>query len=206
MDFTTHNSQHANTPSGRPFPVTPETPAGSTSKTTSSRKRFPEGKGWRIGFVVLLFSTTLLLASVILLIAYGNRGDEIKLVNSSDIQAVDINIAGSSPTNQLYFGHITSISSNYMVMQDIYYFPASSSTSNSSATTLQPLVCQIDAPISQMMINRSSIVWWENLQNSGQVAKVIAQYEKAHPNGPTCTTTTATTSTPNPASSTTPKP
>lgn len=193
MDFTTHNPQHVNTPSGRPFATAPEAPAGGPGKPVSSRKKFSGNKTWRVVFVVLLFSTTILLAAVILLIAYGNKGDETKFVDSNNIQAVDINIAGSSPTNQLYFGHVTSINNQFMVMQDIYYFPNSSSSSATTSTSLQPLVCQIDAPINQMVINRSSIVWWENLQNNGQVAKVIAQYEKAHPNGPACVTTKSTT-------------
>jgi hypothetical protein len=39
-----------------------------------------------------------------------------------------------------------------------------------------------------MVINRSEVEFWENLKSDGQVAKAVAQYQKANPNGQTCST------------------
>ncbi len=186
MDFTNHTTTRPNSQMERPVSAAQENDNNPKIRTKKSGVDYP--KSWRIIFVVLLFSVTILLGAVILLLSYGNK-NEAKYVNASDIQAVDINIAGSSPTNQLYFGHIESFVNNYVVMDDIYYFPTNSNTS-SNTTSLEPLVCQIDAPYSQMIINRSNIVWWENLQNSGKVAKTISSYEHSHPKGPNCSTNT----------------
>jgi hypothetical protein len=93
-------------------------------------------------------------------------------------------VGGSSSSDQIYFGQIKVIDTNYLILDDIYYIPATGSTT--SNITLQPLVCQVDNPYNQMVISTSSVNWWENLQNSGKVAQSILSYQKQNPNGANC--------------------
>jgi len=188
MDFSNRGTQ--------PMPIRPvasDSESGSSS-VKSKGKRATFSKGWRATFVVLLFSIAILLVAVASLFAFGKNG-ESSYLSTSALQAIDINIAGTSPTNQVYFGHVKNLNDRFFVIQDVYFFQASSDSSSTS-TTLEPLVCQIDKPFNQMIVNRSSVNWWENLQSDGQVAKTITQYEKDNPKGPTCpTTSTSSTST-----------
>ena len=104
-------------------------------------------------------------------------------VKSDKIQAVDVSIGGSNNGDQIYFGKIKKITSKYIVLDDVFYIPSSANGSN---IQLEPLVCQIDKPINRMMINRSSVNWYENLQSDGQVAQAITNYEKSNPKTPSC--------------------
>src|ERR1019366_8947768 len=88
---------------------------------------------------------------------------------------VDVSVGGSNG-DQIYFGNLKALNGSYMVLQNVFYIPSSSSSSN---ITLEPLVCQIDAPYNQMVINRASVNWWENLQSSGKVAQAVTAYEKS---------------------------
>jgi hypothetical protein len=159
-------------------------------------------KGFRLASVLLLFCITILLLATIFLVHYG-PADETKYVDTNDFQAVDINVGGSSSSDQIYFGHVKALNSNFVVLDDVYYIPT---TSTSSSITLEPLICQVDAPFNQMVVSRSSVNWWENLQPTGKVATTITSYQKNNPNGPTCpsSSTSSTSGTSSTAATTTP--
>ena len=48
------------------------------------------------------------------------------------------------------------------------------------------LGCEIHAPLDQMIINRTSVTFWENLSSSGQVSKAVATWDKQNPSGQKC--------------------
>jgi hypothetical protein len=179
-----------------------ETPGGiSSAHVTDSRGKHSKFSGnsdkWlRLASVVLLFSITVLLVAVAFSFYFGGSS-ESKYLQSGAFQAVDISVGGSSNGDQIYFGSIKDLNSKYLVLDNVYYIPSSTSGSNVS---LEPLVCQIDMPYNRMVVNRSSVNWWENLQSTGQVAKAITNYQKTNPKGPTCPKTSATSA----ATSTTP--
>ncbi|MGH7236944.1 MAG: hypothetical protein ACREGF_00220, partial [Candidatus Saccharimonadales bacterium] len=102
----------------------------------------------------------------------------------------DLSTGGSSGCDQIYFGKITTITSSYFVLQNVFYIPTSQ---NSSQVTLTPLVCQIDSPYDQMIVNRTNINWWENLQPGSQVVKSISQYNKTNNGHPTCPSSSSAT-------------
>src|ERR1035438_392539 len=108
----------------------------------------------RIGGGVFLFCLTGVVGVCIFLLHYANT-DQFKYVNTSDFQAVDVSVGGSSSGDQIYFGQVKDINTNYLVLDDIYYIPAT--TSSTSNITLQPLVCQVDNPFNQMVIALSSV-------------------------------------------------
>ena len=188
MDFTHHGANSSQVP--RPG----NQPTGSVSASSSKRKKFDDwGKWTRIGFVTLLFASTILVVAIAALVAFGG-GDQSKYVKTSKYQAVFIN-DGSSSGQSVYFGHIVKLTSNYLVLQNIYYISTTgsgSSSSSSSNYSLTKLGCQqLHDPYDQMVINMSQVAFWENLQDSGKVVTAIQQYQKQNPNGPNCNQTSS---------------
>ncbi|HUD07716.1 MAG TPA: hypothetical protein VMQ52_01420 [Candidatus Saccharimonadales bacterium] len=191
MDFTNRVTPQTH---AQPVDSSADTAAGNHHSKTKIKKS-ASGPAWlaAIGIVCL---AVLLLATLLVLVFGGT--DQNKYINKNEYQAVDINIGGSSSGDQIYFGNLRTINSTYLVLENVFYIPTTTSTS--SNITLEPLVCQIDEPVNQMLINHSSVNWWENLQNSSKVSKTISSYEKSNPSTPACTSTNSTT----PSTSSTP--
>jgi hypothetical protein len=55
-----------------------------------------------------------------------------------------------------------------------------------------------------MVINRSQVAFWENLQDSGKVVEAIHTFQQQNPKGPNCSAATNSTSTPTNTQTTTP--
>lgn len=113
--------------------------------------------------------------------------NESKYVQSSDYQAVFLT------NGQVYFGKVKAINSDFIRLENIYYLTqtsASGSSSDQSSNgnyTLVKLGCQqIHYPLDEMVINRSQVSFWENLNAKGKVVTSIAQFQKSNPNGPDC--------------------
>ena len=178
-------------------PHTPVAEAPVAHTNVVNKRRFsgtPDGmgRGIKLASVVLLFAITILLVAIAFLTYFSGNG-EADYVQSKDFQAIDISSGGSNgSSDQIYFGNIKTMNDKYVVLDNVYYIP--STTSATTNITLQPLVCQVDVPFNQMIINRSSVNWWENLQGSGKVATAITNYQKNNPKGPSCPTTPTTTS------------
>ncbi|MGH7142205.1 MAG: hypothetical protein ACREF5_01880 [Candidatus Saccharimonadales bacterium] len=149
------------------------------------------GRWSRIGTNLLLFVVALLVATVAWLIFTSSPNSQASYINTSKLQAIFLN------TGQVYFGNIQAMNNQYVVLTNVFYLQTNSSsttTTTSSANqnvTLVKLGCELHKPYDQMIINNSEVTFWENLQPSGQVAEAVAQFNKAHPNGQTCTQTQA---------------
>ena len=55
--------------------------------------------------------------------------------------------------------------------------PGAAKTDTSSNISLVKLGNEIHGPEDAMYINKSSVMFWENLKSSGQVVKAIQQYQ-----------------------------
>jgi hypothetical protein len=148
----------------------------------------------KISFVSLAVVIAVLLIALIAFMAFGANGaSEKKYVDTTKYQAVFLQ------TGQVYFGKINDLNANRVVLTNIYYLQTSSTgtaaTSTNSSVSLVKLGCELHQPYDQMIINRSQVTFWENLQDNGQVAKAVASFVKANPNGQKCTdaSTTGTT-------------
>lgn len=154
--------------------------------------------------VALLFSATVLVVALISYMIFGTTNSEGRYVDTSKMQAVFIN------GGQVYFGNIKSLNQKYLRLSNIYYLrvnqqvqPNTSTTTNNDVSLVK-LGCELHAPTDTMLINRDQVIFWENLKDDGQVAKAVADYVKANPNGQVCaapttnTTPTPTTTTPTP--------
>lgn len=164
--------------------------AGQTHKSKKSGGKLPG-----ILSLVLLFSGTLIVVALIVLIAIGGPKSESSFVKKDQYQAVFLN------GGQVYFGKIGEYTGKYITLTDIYYLrvnqqvqPGSQQTT--SDVSLAKLGNELHGPEDEMIINRSEVQFWENLKDDGQVVKAITEYKKnpeaANTQQPDATTPAAT--------------
>ncbi len=143
----------------------------------------------RIGVTAAVACVVILLIGIIAALYAGNnntKDTENQYINGSKLQAVFLN------TGQVYFGNIKTLNNNFLVLTNIFYLQTNSSSSSTSSSStsnnvsLVKLGCELHQPYDQMVINRSSVTFWENLQSTGQVAKAVATWNSSHPNGQQC--------------------
>jgi hypothetical protein len=166
------------------------TPGPVKSPVQKSSKLKDKAKLARIAYVGFLGAITILVVAVLLSFAFAKdiSSKEKSYVNKDQFQAVFLN------GGQVYFGKITDLNERYLSMGNIYYLrvnqqvqPDQQQTSAAANDiSLVKLGCELHGPQDSMVINREQIIFWENLKTDGQVAKAVAEYVKANPNGQNC--------------------
>jgi hypothetical protein len=150
-------------------------------------------------FIVIVGSALLLAAVALYLALSGNGAGENKLVDNSKYQAVFLNggATSGSVAYTTYFGHVSKLNDKYFVLKDVYYLTTEQSSDTQAANPqLTKLGCQqLHSPFDQMVINRSQVAFWENLQDNGKVVQAIKQFQQQNPNGPNCTAAQSSTPT-----------
>jgi len=192
MDFR----QTPQSNNGRPAvsAAMPDVPDHPQPKNLSRTTRV---RNWLQTFTgIMLMGVAVLIAGVALALTRGggiSSGNEHKYVDPSKYQAVFL-VSG-----QVYFGSITNLNNNYIRLTNVYYLTQDSASSNSNYSLVKLGCQQIHDPYDEMLINRSQVTFWENLQDDGKVVKSIKQFNTENPDGPDCTKvsnqTQATTST-----------
>jgi hypothetical protein len=184
MDFSARNSQSSSAASRPSESFAPSAPVSKSSRHDKDN----DPKWFKRGYGVLLVVVALLLAALVGYMLTVNNSKEGDLVDSSKLQAVFLQ------NDQVYFGHITTLNSRYLVLHDIYYLQTSNSSNNSSTNasnvSLVKLGCELHRPYDQMVVNRAEVEFWENLQDGGQVANAVAKFKQQNPNGQKCSNTT----------------
>ena len=186
MDFNRSTQQPGVTPSAHPAV------AGVSRKGSSDNNKF--GK---VGLVGLVVVAAVFLVAIALLAGTGNKASaEQAYVKKDKLQAVFLS------TGQVYFGNITTLNNNYFVVSNIYYLQTSSTGTGTAANantsvSLVKLGCELHSPSDQMVINRSQVTFWENLQDTGQVAKAVKTFKTQNPTGQKCSDTASNASTTN---------
>jgi len=168
------------------------------------------GRAVRIEWFVFtaLVALVLLLAIGWLIFSGNGTSTESKQVDNSKYQAVFLNggATSGSVAYTTYFGHVSKLNNNYMILKDVYYLTTSTTNDNSQAANpqLTKLGCQqLHSPYDEMVINRSQVAFWENLQDSGKVVQAIKQFKAQNPNGPNCSSANSTTNSTNQSSTST---
>lgn len=188
---------------------------GDNSSAASSGSRRNKHFDWngravRIEWFIFtsLVALVLLVAIGWLIFSNGSTAGESDQVNNSKYQAVFLNggATSGSVAYTTYFGHITKLNNSYFILKDVYYLTTSSTdTSGNANPQLTKLGCQqLHSPYDEMVINRSQVAFWENLQDSGKVVQAIKTFQQQNPNGPNCSanTSSSTNSTTNTQSTT----
>ncbi|TAH36699.1 hypothetical protein EYC59_00790 [Candidatus Saccharibacteria bacterium] len=177
MDFRQNSTQQVPQPTARPTVQETHTPG---RKGKQKGDGLPSWLRWL--YIVLLFAAVVVVVGVIVMLARGGQA-ESKYVEKGKYQAVFLN------NGQVYFGTIRELNNNFVRVSGVYYLTQSTDASGktSSNYTLVKLGCQqIHFPQDQMVINRSQITFWENLEDDGQVVKSIKEFQKQNPKGPDC--------------------
>jgi hypothetical protein len=187
MDFSTRGNQPQHS-----MPTGPSMePVGSHSSKGKNKANWQSNMIIKWANVIFTFAVVVVLIGLLVFIAYDKvnipgSDNEGKFVATTKLQAVFLN------TGQVYFGNIRSLNVNYLTLDNIFYLQsqstgtAATTTTSSSNVTLVKLGCELHAPLDQMVINRSSVTFWENLSPSGQVAQAVVRWQKANPNGQKC--------------------
>ena len=171
------------------------------------------GRIYRLEWFTLTIAIVAILIAGIVWTALGNANivsnSESAKINSKEYQAVFLNggATSGSVAYTTYFGHITKLNNNYMVLKDVYYL-TTSSTDQNAQPQLTKLGCQqLHSPEDSMYINRPQVAFWENLKDNGKVVTAIKQFIQQNPNGPNCSASSNSTGTSNttPQNSTTNK-
>lgn len=149
--------------------------------------------------VILLFSVTILLVALLVYVVTGGKKEtnEAQYVDTTKYQAVFL------VNQQLpYFGKITAMNKDYVVLEDIYYLQIDQTQSvqpgqenNPQNITLVKLGCELHGPQDRMVINSDQLFFWENLKdsdNDSKVAAAIDKFQTSNPNGLECNVTNDT--------------
>jgi len=198
MDFT--QNPNINHPVHHNASVTPH---GEHMKDGPHHKIKLAGISWlRLGGTVLLFSVTILIVAILILLVQSQPKIESKYVENKNYQAVFLN------GGQVYFGRVTALNEKFLQLQDIYYLRVNQQVqpdgkqNNNNDVSLVKLGCELHGPQDEMVINREQVIFWENLKDDGQVAKAIGTYKQQNPNGQKCETSASTPASTTPASTT----
>jgi hypothetical protein len=184
MDFRQTFPTAGNRPAPAPAPAAPER-REEKGPSRTDKKSDKAGPEWlKILTILLLVGIVGLLVTITFSFTSSKKDTESSFVDMGKYQAVFLN------NGQVYFGNIKDLNSNYLRMTNIYYLTqgnTSSSSSSSSNYSLVKLGCQqIHDPLDEMVINRSQVTFWENLNPSGKVVSSIKQFIQQNPNGPDC--------------------
>ena len=87
---------------------------------------------------------------------------------------------------QVYFGRITKLTSDTLVLEDIYYLKGegkytqgSGDVTTGAGTSLVKLGEEIHKPDDKMIIERKNVQFFENLKSDGNVSKAIHTYQRS---------------------------
>lgn len=165
----------------------PHGPVKAPGQKSSSAK--DKSKLARVAYVAFLGAITVLVIAVLMSLVFAKNvsSREEAYIKKDQFQAVFLN------GGQVYFGKIIDLNSRYLSMGNIYYLrvnqqvqPDQQNAASANDISLVKLGCELHGPEDAMVINREQIIFWENLKNDGQVAKAVAEYVKANPNGQNC--------------------
>jgi len=163
-------------------------PAASNGKKPKMKLNFS-----KIVFVVFSVLLAAVLVGSIYLLFGANKNAISSQIKTGQYQAVFLN----SSDGQVYFGKLSVLNKDYYKLTDIYYVrvqqvqPDKNTTAQSNIS-LAKLGSEIHGPEDVMYINRSSVMFWENLKEGGQVVKAIRDYQK-NPTSNNATNSTSTT-------------
>lgn len=176
-------------------------PVNNASNSGGGKNNLDKIKGTKLIATIMLFSVSVLLLAVIGLAVFGkspsNNGgiSEASYVKGDRYQAVFLN------GGQVYFGKILNLNDKYLHMSDIFYLrvnqqvqPDQEGVQQQQAAaqddiSLVKLGCELHRPENEMLINRSQVVFWENLKNEegeNTVPGAVKQYKQQFPEGQEC--------------------
>jgi len=147
---------------------------------------------------IVLYVLYVLVIALLVYVGYSTKWFGLSKDNSSTGSSKDSEWQALFLSNgQVYFGKLSDTSSSYVTLKNIYYLqvqkavqPADSTTTSDSKVTLVKLGNELHAPMDEMKINRTQILFYENLKSDGKVVQAIDKYVTDQANKSTSTNTT----------------
>lgn len=175
-------------------PVVTAAPAGGKKP----KKKIDLG---RVFFVILAVLVAAIIAGSVYLLIAGGGVSTASQVQKDKYQAVFLN----SSDGQVYFGKLSVLNRDYYKLTDIYYVRVQTVQPDKNQTaqqniSLAKLGNEIHGPEDVMYVNRSDVMFWENLKEDGQVVKAIREYQKNPNSANTNNTNNSTTNNSNSSS------
>ena len=112
-----------------------------------------------IGFVVGVIGTPLLTDWL-----KYDRYDKSDFIDSDAYQAVFLT------NDQIYFGRLKNISSDYLILSDVYYVKINE---DGVGQLVKLGAGEPHGPKDEMVINQDQVLFWENIRSDSQVVKTI---------------------------------
>lgn len=124
------------------------------------------------GFKSLIFWVVGVLAGGVFVLATGvDFGSAFPTPPANKFQAVFLS------NNQVYFGRLQDLDTNYVTLSDVYYLRTASDLENQkdsgTGLNLIKLGGELHGPEDTIYIPKSSILFWENLKDSSRVVQSI---------------------------------
>jgi hypothetical protein len=120
---------------------------------------------------------------LVLIVLLGFGGFYMWMKKSSGLQGVDTSHyqAVFLTNGQVYFGKLSSSSSKYLTLTNIYYLQAPNQVQQSDKQAQTPptqlsivkLGSELHGPQDSMFISRDQVLFWENLKDDGKVVQAI---------------------------------
>lgn len=95
-----------------------------------------------------------------------DRYDKNDFIDSTMYQAIFLT------NDQIYFGQLKNISSDYLILSDVYYAKVND---NGAGQLVKLGEGEPHGPKGEMIINQDQVLFWENLNSDSPVIKAIQQ-------------------------------
>ena len=180
MDMKSRVARPSSVPGRQPAPVPTQTSKQSRTELPIDRKgkkRQKKGIKWPIILLGLILVVTLS-AGVYF---WRTKNGVSSQIASDKYQAVFLT------NGQVYFGKLAKVHSGYYVLKDVFYLQnkASDKTADDEGqlnskgdVELIKLGNEVHGPEDYMIIERSQVLFFENLKSDGKVSQTIASYQK----------------------------
>lgn len=116
-----------------------------------------------------------LIVGVLLIIVLGSKAYWLALKSARERSRIDPATyqAVFLQEEQLYFGKLREIESQYPVLEDVYYVKLVEDERANSGQLVKLGQTEPHGPTDEMILNRDSILFWENLKPDSQIVQTI---------------------------------
>lgn len=97
---------------------------------------------------------------------FSKNADETERIDRTTYQAVFLE------GNQIYFGKLRDIDSQYPILEDVYYVKLEDEKATSGRLVKLGII-EPHGPKDQMILNRNYILFWENLKQDSKIIQTI---------------------------------
>jgi hypothetical protein len=126
----------------------------------------------RTGLAVAALIAIVVVVLLTLLVAHQVEGTDTLggAINPNEYQSVVLT------NGQIYFGKLSAPGGNYYYLRHVYYLTEQATRAGQpKQRALAPITKDVHAPEDMMVINRSQIVYMENLKPTGEVSRRLQQ-------------------------------